>query len=100
MSKLTLTFVQSEAARRYSRDAERSLCLNDTGKRLDAVQALELARRKLSGRERAIMDLVAVRGRSLAALSAASGQPVEELHRLFTQTANDLATHYETEDAA
>ena len=95
-----LTFVQLEAIGRYVRDAERAASSGHSEHRLDAIQSLERARKTLPDQEKAILDLIAVKGRTVADLAKRTGRPTGDLHRLFARAANDLATHYETEDAA
>lgn len=96
---LTLSFAQAEAMKRFNRDAERSTSTHSE-KRLDARQSLEQAKAAIGAREFAILDLVVLRGRSIAVLSSQSGQSVHQLEQLLKQAANGLADHYQTRDAA
>ena len=97
---LELSFVQSEALRRFSRDAERAEASTHVEKRLDARQSLALAKAAMSPRECAIIDLVILRGRPVAALAAQSGTTVQQLENLLRQAANDLVDHYQSRNAA
>jgi DNA-directed RNA polymerase specialized sigma24 family protein len=97
---MNLSLEQTEALRRFSRDAERAVASTHIEKRLDARQSLQQAKAAVPAREIAIVDLVMVRGRSLKALATASGQSVEQLDQLLRQAANSLADHYQTREAA
>ena len=95
-----LSFVQSEAIRRFSRDAESAEAATNTERRFDARQSLEKATAALAPRERAIIDLVVIRGRRLSDLAAQSGASVQQLENLLRQAAIDLVDHYQTRDVA
>lgn len=96
---INLSFEQAEALRRFSKDAERAVASNQIEKRLDARQSLHQAKATIPAREMALIDLVVIRGRSLKALAAASGQSVDKLDQLLRQAANSLADHYQSREA-
>jgi len=95
-----LSLIQSEALRRFQKDAERSETARNAESRLDARQSLAKAKAALPARDGAIVELVVCRGRSLAALAAQAGTTVEALDALLRQAANTLADHYEAREAA
>ena len=98
--KLTVSVVQGEALRRFSREMERAACTTNAETRLDARQSLARAKSRLEPRQFAILDLVVLRGRSIRQLATQSGQTVEELDQLLRQAANSLEDHYRESDAA
>lgn len=95
-----LPLILAEAIRRYGRDVERSQIAHRADSRLEAVQSLASARRALDPRQKAIAELVAVRGRSIPDLAKASGEPVDKLEALFRAACQTLADHYESREAA
>lgn len=95
-----LTFEQTEALRRFGKDAERSEASVHHEKALDARRSFADARSALTPSERAIVDLTVLKGRGLSHLASASGQTVEQLDRLLRRAANSLADHYQTRTAA
>lgn len=95
-----LTLLQAEALRRFGKDAERAVASTSIEKRLDARQSLSQAKAAVPARQIAIVDLVILRGRTLPALAAASGQSVAALDLLLREAANALADHYQTRVAA
>lgn len=96
----TLSLIQSEALRRFARDAELAETSRKAEKRLDARQSLARAKAALPARDGAIVDLVMIRGRSLTALAIQAGTTVEALDALLRQAANTLADHYQADEAA
>ena len=96
----SLTFIQGEALRRFSKDAERSEATRDADKRLDARQSLAAATAAMSPRERAVVDLLLIKGRNIRDLATAANTTVEALDQLLHQAADTLAAHYQTREAA
>lgn len=96
----SLTFVQGEALRRFSKDTERSEATRDADKRLDARQSLAAATAAMSQRERAVVDLLLIKGRNIRDLATAASTTVEDLDRLLHQAADTLAAHYQSREAA
>lgn len=96
----SLTFVQGEALRRFSKDTERSEATRDADKRLDARQSLAAATASMSQRERAVVDLLLIKGRNIRDLATAASTTVEDLDRLLHQAADTLAAHYQSREAA
>lgn len=94
------SLIQSEALRRFGKDAERSVTTTNAERLLDARQSLAKAKSALSARQVAIVELVVCKGRPLASLAEQSGASVEALDRLLHEAANDLADHYERSEVA
>ena len=95
-----LSLPQAEALRKFSKDTERSEGSRDANRRLESRQSLASAKEALGPRRLAVVDLVIIRGRSLTALSKASGQTVDALSNLLSDAANTLADHYQSQEAA
>jgi len=91
---------QAEALRKYQKDAERAQASQHAEKRLDARQSLERAHLALEPRQRAVVDLVMSRGRSLKELAQLSGQSEDALTDLLRSATNKLADHYQSGEAA
>lgn len=96
----SLTFVQGEALRRFSKDTERSEASRDADKRLEARQSLSAAVAAMAPRERAVVDLLLIKGRHIRDLATAASTTVEDLDRLLHQAADTLAAHYQNREAA
>lgn len=97
---VNLSFVQAEALRKFSKDTERATSTRDTGKLFEVRQSLAAAKRALSPREWAALDLLLIKGRDITRLSQVSGQPVETLNQLLHDAADALAAHYQSREAA
>ena len=94
------TFVQGEALRRFSKDTERSEASRDADKRLEARQSLSAAVAAMAPRERAVVDLLLIKGRNIRDLATAASTTVEDLDRLLHQAADTLAAHYQSREEA
>lgn len=83
------------AVERYAKLAERSQVERRSEKRVDTVKRYTNARDALTPRERAILDMTALKRRSLEDLSLQTGQSVEALKVLLRQAGDRLANHFE-----
>lgn len=89
----TLSTWQAGALRRYAKDFERAS--SSSFSRLEAADDLRAARAALAAAEYAVVDFVAVRGKSVLDLAVMSGRKVADLAALLSSAASKLASHYE-----
>lgn len=85
---------QLGAVNRFARDHERAR--HSSFARLEAVDAIKAAKAALTPAQAAVLDLAAVRGRTLAQVAAATGRRLADLQDLMSSAATRLARHYET----
>lgn len=89
---------RAEAIRRFSKDAERAELTRDADLRLEVRQSLAGAIAAMSIQERAIIDLLVIRGRDITRLAQVSGQTVDVLRSLLHRAADTLAAHYQSRE--
>lgn len=85
----------SDAIARYAKLAEQAQIETRAERRIDAAKRYAAARQGLEPRERAILDMTALKRRTLADLSAQTGQPVENLSQLICTAGERLADHFD-----
>lgn len=83
------------AIERFAKQAEKAQTETRGDRRVDAVKRYAAARKALEPRELAILDMTALKRRSLADLAAQTKQPVDALARLLLQAGERLADHFE-----
>ena len=84
-----------EAIERYAKLAERAQLETRGERRVDVAKRNAAARAALEPRERAILDMTALKRRTLTELAAQTGQSVESLRQLLSTAGERLADHFE-----
>jgi DNA-directed RNA polymerase specialized sigma subunit len=85
----------SDAISRFAKLAERAQLETRGDKRVDVANRYAAARLALEPRERAILDMMALKRRTLADLAARTGQSVDSLAQLLSAAGERLADHFE-----
>ena len=85
----------SDAIARFAKLAERAELERHGERRVDAAKRYAAARGALEPRERAILDMMALKRRTLAELAAQTGQTAESLGQLLSNAGERLADHFE-----
>lgn len=85
----------SDAIERFAKLAERAELETRGEKRVDAVNRYAALRKVMEPRELAILDMTALKRRTLADLAARTGQTVESLGQLLSKAGERLADHFE-----
>ena len=88
----------SQAIERFAKLAERAQLESRGEKRVDIASRYAKARAALEPRERAILDMTALKRRSLADLAVQTGQSPEALNLLLSRAGERVADHFEAED--
>ncbi|MEO6338905.1 MAG: hypothetical protein ABIO39_02600 [Caulobacteraceae bacterium] len=86
----------SDAIERFAKLAERAELERRGDRRVDAANHYAAARRAVEPRERAILDLTALKRRTLAELAAQTGQTAESLAQLLSNAGERLADYFES----
>ena len=89
-------FAMAEALRRYGRLAERVERATHGDTRIEASEALAGARGVLEPQERAIVDMVAIRGRTVAWVAQQTARPVLALEASLFTACRKLVEHFES----
>ena len=100
MSEVEIDEREALAADRYANQAEKTLRVGSGAARVMAAEAFMAARRALTLREVAIVDMAVVKGRSLAQISSLTGSAAPDLALLLKEACTKLADHYDAEVAA
>jgi hypothetical protein len=90
-----LTLAQAEAARAYERVHEVSQREGRPERRLMAKDNFAAARRALTPQETAVIDLVVLRGHTVAAVATAAGRTHAHMEQLYLAGLNKLADCFE-----
>ena len=85
----------SDAIARFAKLAERAELETRGERRVDAVKRYAAARAAMEPRERAILDMTALKRRTLADLATQTGQTAQSLGQLLSQAGERLADHFE-----
>lgn len=85
----------SEAIERYAKMAERAQTEMRGERRIDAAKRYAKAREALAPRELAILDMTALKRRSLHDLAQKTGTTVLSLTQLLAQAGERLADHFD-----
>ena len=92
---LILSERASDAISRYAKLAERAQLETRGDKRVDVANRYAAARQALEPRERAIVDMMALKRRTLADLAVQTGQTADSLGQLLSAAGERLADHFE-----
>ncbi len=84
-----------DAIERFAKLAERAELETRGEKRVDAGKRYALARGALEPRERAIVEMTALKRRTIADLAVQTGQTTDSLARLLSAAGERLADHFE-----
>jgi hypothetical protein len=85
----------SDAIERFAKQAEKAQTETRGDKRFDATRRYAATRAALSPRELAILDMTALKRRTLADLAAQTKQSPEALTRLLIEAGERLADYFE-----
>jgi hypothetical protein len=86
-----------DAAQTYARHVEKASTARDGLSGAVAVDRVTRARAILGRRQAAILDMVAVKGHTIAHVAEMTGEPDGDLTALYLAACNALASHYESE---
>jgi len=86
-----------DAAQTYARHVEKASTARNGLSGAVAVDRVKRARAALGRRQLAILDMVAVKGHSIARVAEMTGEPDGDLTALYVAACEALASHYETE---
>jgi hypothetical protein len=83
-----------DAAATYARHVERASTARDGLSSAVAMDRVKRARAALGPRQAAILDMVSVKGHSIARVSEMTGKPDAELAALYIAACDALVRHY------
>jgi hypothetical protein len=86
-----------DAAETYARHVEKASTARNGLSSAVAMDRVKRARAALDRRQVAILDMVAVKGHSIARVAEMTGRPDGDLTALYLAACDALAGHYETE---
>ena len=86
-----------DAAQTYARHVEKASTARNGLSGAVAVDRVKRARAALGRRQVAILDMVAVKGHSIARVAEMTGEADGDLTALYVAACEALASHYETE---
>ena len=86
-----------DAAETYARHVEKASTARNGLSGAVAVDRVTRARATLNRRQVAILDMVAVKGHTIARVAEMTGEPDGELTALYIAACDALASHYGTE---
>ena len=86
-----------DAAQTYARHVEKASTARDGLSRAVAIDRVKRARTALGRAQVAILDMVAVKGHTIARVAEMTGTPDENLAALYVAACDALADHYETD---
>ena len=86
-----------DAAETYARHVERASTARNGLSSAVAIDRVKRARAVLDRRQVAILDMVAVKGHTIARVAAMTGEPDEDLAALYVAACDTLASHYQAE---
>jgi DNA-directed RNA polymerase specialized sigma24 family protein len=86
-----------DAAQTYARHVEKASTARNGLSGAVAVDRVTRARASLDRRQLAILDMVAVKGHTIARVAEMTGTPDGELASLYVAACDALASHYETD---
>ncbi len=92
-----ISSVGLDAAETYARHVEKASTARSALAAAVAVDRVTRARASLNRRQVAILDMVAVKGHTIARVAEMTGTPDGDLTILYVAACNALATHYETD---
>ncbi|HXQ17760.1 MAG TPA: hypothetical protein VN814_24340 [Caulobacteraceae bacterium] len=86
-----------DAAETYARHVEKASTARNGLSSAVAADRVKRARAALDRRQVAILDMVAVKGHTIARVAEMTGRPDGDLTALYVAACDALAGHYETE---
>jgi DNA-directed RNA polymerase specialized sigma24 family protein len=86
-----------DAAETYARHVEKASTASNGLSSAVAIDRVRRARAALDRRQVAILDMVAVKGHTIARVAEMTGKPDGDLTALYVAACNALASHYETD---
>jgi hypothetical protein len=86
-----------DAAQTYARHVEKAATARDGLSGAVARDRVTRARAALGRRQAAILDMVAVKGHTIAHVAELTGESDGDLTALYVGACNALASHYDTE---
>jgi DNA-directed RNA polymerase specialized sigma24 family protein len=86
-----------DAAETYARHVETASTARNGLSSAVAVDRVRRARAALDRRQVAILDMVAVKGHTIARVAELTGKPDGDLAALYVAACSALASHYETD---
>ena len=86
-----------DAAQTYARHVEKASTARDGLSGAVAVDRVKRARAALGRRQVAILDMVAVKGHTIARVAELTGEAGADLAALYVAACDALASHYETD---
>ncbi|HZZ35728.1 MAG TPA: hypothetical protein VFE03_08390 [Caulobacteraceae bacterium] len=86
-----------DAAETYARHVERASTARNGLSGAVAMDRVNRARAALDPRQAAILEMVAVKGHSIARVAEMTGKPDGDLTALYVAACDALASHYETD---
>jgi hypothetical protein len=86
-----------DAAETYARHVEKASTARNGLSSAVAIDRVKRARAALDRRQLAILDMVAVKGHSIARVSEMTGRPDGDLTTLYVAACDALAAHYESD---
>jgi hypothetical protein len=86
-----------DAAQTYARHVEKASTARDGLSGAVAVDRVKRARAALGRRQLAILDMVAVKGHTIARVAEMTGEPDSDLAALYVAACDALASHYAAE---
>ncbi len=89
--QMELSHEQAEAAQKYAEQTERAQVHRSAEKRVMAGEQLRKAKALLTPQQVAILDMVLIKGRTIAQLAQSTGRPAADLEALFLQSCDRLA---------
>ena len=84
-----------DAAETYARHVETATTARNGLSSAVAIDRVRRARAALDRRQVAILDMVAVKGHTIARVAEMTGKPDVDLAALYVAACNALASHYE-----
>jgi len=92
-----ITEAALDAAETYARHVEMASTARNGMSGAVAVDRVRRARAALDRQQLAILDMVAVKGHTVAHVAELTGKPGEELAALYVAACSSLARHYEND---
>jgi len=86
-----------DAAKTYARHVEKASTARNGLSGAVAIDRVTRARAALNRRQVAILDMVAVKGHTIARVAEMTREPDDDLAALYIAACNALASHYEAE---
>jgi len=89
---------QADALQKFARTCESVATARNGMRRAVAVDAMAQLRTALTAAQWAILDMVHLKGRSIATIAEMTAQPADRLAAVYLSAADALALHYSTRE--